>query len=198
MPGEPKKETREMNIVVKGRHMEVKPDIKAYAEEKVGKIAHIMNGMAMSTDVELYHERNRSIGEHEVAEVTLFTKGHVLRARETGSDMRSAIDKVAAKMERQARRFKERVVDRHAGKGGPGPAATVSAPAPADEPEAEAGPTIVKTKQVDLKPMSAEEAMLQLELLGHDFFLFASDSGEFCVLYKRRDGDYGLLRSRVG
>jgi putative sigma-54 modulation protein len=66
----------------------------------------------------------------------------------------------------------------------------------ADEPEVEVGPTIVKTKHVDLKPMSAEEAMLQLELLGHDFFLFASDgSDELNVLYRRRDGDYGLLRS---
>jgi putative sigma-54 modulation protein len=184
-----------MDIVIKGRHGTVNPDVKAYAEDKVGRVAHILNGLALSTEVELYHERNRSIGEHEVAEVTLFTKGHVLRARETASDMKSAIDKVAAKLERQARRFKERVIDRHTGKG----SASVSELAPSEEPEAEAGPTIVKTKSVDLKPMSAEEAMLQLELLGHDFFLYASDTtDELNVLYRRRDGDYGLLRSRLG
>jgi putative sigma-54 modulation protein len=182
-----------MDIVIKGRHLDVNPDLKTYAEDKIGRVAHILNGMAMSTEIELFHERNRSIGEHEVAEVTLFTKGHVLRARETGSDMKSAIDKVAAKLERIARRYKERVVDRHAGKGAPQPAI------PAEEPEAEPGPTIVKTKQVDLKPMSLEEAMLQLELLGHDFFLFASDeTDELNVLYRRRDGDYGLLKSRIG
>ena len=182
-----------MDIVVKGRHMDVNPELKAYAEDKIGRVAHILNGMAMSTEIELFHERNRSIGEHEVAEVTLFTKGHVLRARETGSDLKSAIDKVAAKLERQARRYKERVVERHAGKIG-APAELVP-----EEEEAEPGPTIVKTKQVDLKPMSLEEAMLQLELLGHDFFLFASDeTGELDVLYRRRDGDYGLLKSRVG
>ena len=181
-----------MDIVIKGRHTTIHPDVKAYAEEKVGKVAHILNGLAMSTEVELYHERNRSIGEHEVAEVTLFTKGHILRARETGSDMKSAVDKVAAKLERQARRFKERVVERHAGKG----ATPISELAPAEEPEVEAGPSIVKTKSVDLKPMSSEEAMLQLELLGHDFFLYASDStDELHVLYRRRDGDYGLLRA---
>jgi putative sigma-54 modulation protein len=186
-----------MDIVVKGRRLEVSPDLKEYAEDKVGKVAHIMNGLAMSTEIELFHERNRSIGEHEVAEVTLFTKGHVLRARETGSDMRSAIDKVAAKLERQARRYKERVVDRHAGKGATAPAA--AALAPEEEPELEVGPTIVKVKNVDLKPMSREEAMLQLELLGHDFFLFQSDeTDEFNVLYRRRDGDYGLLRARLG
>lgn len=184
-----------MDIVIKGRHLDVKPDLKEYAEDKVGKVAHIMNGLAMSMEIELFHERNRSIGEHEVAEVTLFTKGHVLRARETGSDMHSAIDKVAAKLERQARRYKERVVDRHAGKGAP----ALSAATPEEEPEAEVGPTIVKVKNVDLKPMSREEAMLQLELLGHDFFLFQSDeTDEFNVLYRRRDGDYGLLRSRLG
>jgi ribosomal subunit interface protein len=114
-----------MDMVVKGRHIDVLPDVKAYAEEKVGRVAHILNGMAMSLEVELFHERNRSIGEREVAEATLFTKGHILRARESGSDMKSAIDKVAAKLERQARRFKERVVDRHAGKG--------AAPAPTEQ-----------------------------------------------------------------
>jgi putative sigma-54 modulation protein len=182
-----------MDIVVKGRHIGVKPDIKEYAEEKIGKVALFLNGRALSIEVELYHERNRSIGEHEIAEVTLQTKGHVLRARETGSDMRSAIDKVAAKLERQARKFKEKVVDRHVGRGVPAP------PAVAAEPEAEREPAIVKVKQVDLKPMSREEAILQLELLGHDFFLFASeDADEFDVLYRRRDGDYGLLRSRLG
>jgi putative sigma-54 modulation protein len=184
-----------MDIVVKGRHLDVKPDLKTYAEDKIGKVAHILNGMALSVEVELFHERNRSIGEHEIAEVTLFTKGHVLRARESGSDMRSAIDKVAAKLERQARRFKDKVVDRHAGKG-----AATPAPAEAsEEPEGEPEPSIVKVKQVDIKPMSREEAVLQLELLGHDFFLFASeDAEEFNVLYRRRDGDYGLLRSRLG
>jgi len=184
-----------MDIVVKGRHMDVKPDLKTYAEDKIGKVAHILNGMALSVEVELFHERNRSIGEHEIAEVTLFTKGHVLRARESGSDMRSAIDKVAAKLERQARRFKDKVVDRHAGKG----ATVAAAPAVAAEPEGEPEPSIVKVKQVDIKPMSREEAILQFELLGHDFFLFASeDTEEFNVLYRRRDGDYGLLRSRLG
>jgi putative sigma-54 modulation protein len=180
-----------MDMVVKGRHMDVKADVRAYAEEKVGKVAHILNGMVMSAEVELYHERNRSIGEREVAEVTLFTKGHILRARETASDMKSAIDKVAAKLERQARRFKERVVDRHAGKIAP---ATTKAEPEAEEPEG----AIVKKKSVDLKPMSEEEAILQLELLGHDFFVFASaETDQVEVLYRRRDGDFGLIQPQL-
>jgi putative sigma-54 modulation protein len=105
--------------------------------------------------------------------------------------MKAAIDKVAGKLERQARRFKEKVVDRHAGKGAPATAAAPETGTP--EPER----LVVKKKKVSLKPMSEEEAILQLELLGHDFFLFASDETGFTnVLYRRRDGDYGLLQPR--
>lgn len=185
-----------MDMVVKGRQMAVNPEIREYAEDKVGRVARILNGLAMSTEVELFHERNRSIGEREVAEVTVFTKGHILRARETASDMRSAIDKVAAKLERQARRFKERVVDRHAGKIAPA-LATLPAEEEAEETDKDRG--IVKTKSWDLKPMSNEEAILQLELLGHDFFVFASEeTDEVNVLYRRRDGDFGLLQPQRG
>ena len=183
-----------MDMVVKGRQMDVRPDVRDYAEEKVGKVARILNGLAVSVEVELYHERNRSIGEGNVAEVTVFTKGHILRASESASDMKAAIDKVSGKLERQARKFKEKVVDRHAGK------LTPAAPEPtaADAEEAEPDRVVVKTKKVDMKPMSQEEAILQLELLGHDFFLFASDeTGATNVLYRRRDGDYGVLQTRV-
>ena len=181
-----------MDMVVKGRHMEVRPDVRTYAEEKVGKVARILNGKVMAAEVELYHERNRSIGENQVAEVTLFTKGHILRARESASEMKAAIDKVAGKLERQARRYKEKVEDRHAGKLAP------PAPVRPDSEPAEPERLVVKKKTVDLKPMSEEEAVLQLELLGHDFFLFASDeTGATNVLYRRRDGDYGVLRTQA-
>ena len=187
-----------MDMVVKARHMDVRPDVRAYAEEKVGKVARILNGLAMSVEVELYQERNRSIGEHQIAEVTVFTKGHILRARESASDMKAAIDKVAAKLERQARRFKEKVVDRHAGKIAAAGASTTAPGAPAGAEPAEPEGLVVKKKRVDLKPMSEEEAILQLELLGHDFFLFASEeTGAASVLYRRRDGDYGLIQPRA-
>jgi len=181
-----------LDMVVKGRHMDVRPDVRTYAEEKVGKVARILNGMAMSVEIEFYHERNRSIEDHQVAEVTVFTKGHILRARESASDMKTAIDKVAAKLERQARRFKEKVVDRHAGKSAP------AASLPAEGESAEPERLVVKKKRIDLKPMSEEEAILQLELLGHDFFLFSSDeTGTTSLIYRRRDGDYGLLQPRA-
>lgn len=181
-----------MNLIVKGRHMEVRPEVREYAEEKVGKVAKILNGMVMSIEVELYHERNRSIDKHQVAEVTMFTKGPVIRARESATDMRAAIDLVAEKLERQARKFKTKVVDRRTAKAVPVPLGVFEED---EEPDRE----VVKTKAVELKPMSAEEAILQLELLGHDFFVFASaDTDEVNVLYRRRDGDYGLIQPKAG
>jgi putative sigma-54 modulation protein len=186
-----------MELVVRGRRLDLSPELRAYAEDKVGRVTHLMNGMVMSVDIELYHERNRSIDQREVAEVTIFTKGHVLRARESGTDMKSAIDKVAGKMENRARRYKERVIDRHTGR------ITGSGVTPTPQPglmpeELEPEPAIVKKKTVDLKPMTEDEAVLQIELLGHDFFVFASDeTGDPQVLYRRRDGDYGLIVPRV-
>lgn len=185
-----------MDMVIKGRHMDIRPDIRAYAEEKVGRVARILNGLVMSVEVELYHERNRSIEKHQIAEATIRTKGHVIRAREGAHDMKAAIDLVTDKLETQARRFKSKVVDRRSGRNAPAP--TPAAPAlDEEELDEEGARSIVKTKHVDLKPMSADEAVLQIELLGHDFFVFADEDAAVSVLYRRRDGDYGLIRPRV-
>lgn len=183
-----------MDVVVKGRHMEVRPDIRAYAEEKVGKVAKVLNdSMVMSIDIELYHERNRSIDQSQVAEVTMFTKGPVIRAREASTDMKAAIDLVAEKVEKQARRLKGKLEDRHSPKAAP----PVEAATPIEGEEEEEPRVIVKTKRYNLKPMDAEEAIMQMELLGHDFFVFESAENEsFAVLYRRRDGDYGLIVPR--
>jgi putative sigma-54 modulation protein len=187
--GMERRPTRLVDIVVKGRHMEVRPDIKAYAEEKIGKVTRVLNGIVMSIEVELYHERNRSIDKGNVAEVTVRTKGHVIRAREASSDMKAAIDLVTEKLESQARRLKSKVKDRKALKGAPAPIAVTDEDDEDEEPR-----VIVKTKRVELKPMDAEEAIMQLELLGHDFFVFESaETEQVSVLYKRRDGNYGLI-----
>ncbi len=180
-----------MDMVVKGRHMEVTPELRAYAEEKVGKLSKILESMIMSVEVELYHERNRSIDKNQVAEVTVYTKGPVIRAREAATDTKAAIDLVSEKLETQARKLKGRLRDKHSGKGALAP---VAASPGLDSGDEENDHTIVKSKKLDLKPMTTEEAMLQLELLGHDFLLFSSAETDLVsVLYRRRDGDYGLL-----
>jgi putative sigma-54 modulation protein len=184
-----------MEMIVKGRHMDVRPDIRAYAEEKVGKAARLLNSMVMDVEVELYHERNRSIEKNQVAEATIRTKhpGPVIRARESASDMKAAIDLVAGKLERQASKFKGKLDRKNSAHAG-GPPDVGAVVAEEDEFADETPPVIVKTKSMELKPMDADEAILQLELLGHDFFVFESaENAMVNVLYKRRDGDYGLI-----
>src|SRR5574340_921006 len=174
---------REMQMIVKGRRMDVTPAIREYAEQKVGRVTKILNSQLMSADIEVYTERNRSIEKGQVAEVTVYTKGHVIRAKEAASDMYAAIDLVSEKLERQVRKYKTKIVDRHT-KGAP---TATAAPEP-EEPEA---PAVVKVKSLTSKPMSLEEASLQMELLGHDFFVFHPEDTEGTnVLYRRNDGDY--------
>jgi putative sigma-54 modulation protein len=151
-------------------------------------VAKILDSMLLSAEVEVYTERNRSIEKGQVAEVTIYTKGPVIRAKEAASDMYAAIDLVSEKLERQVRKYKTKLVDRHT------KAAPVYAVAPVQEEPEE--PTVVKTKSLATKPMSTEEAILQMELLGHDFFVFRAEDEEGTnVLYRRNDGDYGLITS---
>ena len=127
----------------------------------------------------------------------MWTKGPVLRARESSTDMYASIDLVAEKLERQVKRYREKRTRRqaehmahHHAPADPSPVATLP-----EEDEA----MIVKTKQFNMKPMTDEEALLQLELIGHDFFVFVNaDSDEVNVIYKRRDGNYGLIEPTRG
>ncbi len=119
----------------------------------------------------------------------MFTKGHVIRAKEAAPDMYAAIDLVAEKLERQVRKYKTRLIDRHR-------SAPVIREQSAQEPEL-TEPSVVKTKRIEVKPMDIDEAILQMELLGHDFFVFASaETDSINVLYRRADGDYGLIEPR--
>jgi putative sigma-54 modulation protein len=180
-----------MEITVKGRRMEVTPAIRSYAEEKIGRVAKIVDSMLMSAEIELSIERNRSIENSQVAEVTVYTKGPVIRAKEAAPDMYAAIDIVSEKLESQVRKFKTKMVDRHKAAPAPVPAPTLI------EDAEEREPALVKTKVLEVKPMSTDEAILQMELLGHDFFVFTAEDTEGTnVLYRRRDGDYGLIESR--
>ena len=176
-----------MNLQVKGRNLEISDQIREYAEEKLGKLDRLVKDPTR-IELELAVEKNPSIADNQVAEATVWTKGPVLRARETSADMKASIDELASKLERQVKRYREkrrpRKHDRHDGVAGE--------PAPVEA--SEEGPTIVKAKQFAFKPMTPEEAVLQLELVGHDFFVFRNaESEEINVVYRRRDGDYGLI-----
>jgi putative sigma-54 modulation protein len=176
-----------MRLQVKGRNVEVSDAIRDYAQEKLGKLERQLADPTR-VELELTVERNPSIAASHVAEATVWTKGPVLRARESSSDMKASIDQLADKLERQVKRYREkRRRGRHARADG---GQLESAPVVPSEGE----PMIVKTKQFAVKPMSPEEAVLQLELVGHDFFVFRnSESDEVNVVYRRNDGNYGLI-----
>ena len=180
-----------MRLQVKGRNLEVSEQIRTYAEEKLGKLDRLVSDPTR-VELELAVEKNPSIADNHVAEATVWTKGPVLRARETSADMKASIDQLVSKLERQVKRYREKrrvAPRRHAREGG---VAADAAPVEVEEDET----TIVKTKQFAVTPMSPEEAVLQLELVGHDFFVFRNAETETInVVYRRRDGDYGLIES---
>lgn len=174
-----------MRLQVKGKNVEVSDAIRAYAEEKLSRLERQLNDPTR-VELELAVERNPSIAANQIAEATIWTKGPTLRARESAVDMRASIDQLVDKLERQVARYRDRR-RRHAMRPEP---ADVALPGGSERPDV----PIVKTKQFSVKPMSSEEAVLQLELIGHDFFVFRSaESEQVNVVYRRHDGGYGLI-----
>jgi putative sigma-54 modulation protein len=182
-----------MQVKVTGRHMAPSESTRAYAEEKFGRISKIHDADPIVAEVVLEAQKNRSNPDRFVAEVTIRLKGHVVRAEEAAADMHSAIDLAAAKAETQMRKYKSRVVDRRAGKH---PATVVrTAPGDGQLSEREEAPVVTRTKIVEAVPMSEEDAILQMELLGHDFFVYRSaETSEVNVLYRRTGGDFGVIQ----
>lgn len=175
-----------MKLQVKGRNLEVTDAIRSYAQEKLGKLDRQLHDPTR-VELELMVERNPSIAENQIAEATIWTKGPILRARESSHDMKASIDQLVEKLERQVTRYREKRQRKGSRRDG-----VVADEPPGIPVEGEA--VIVKSKQFPVKPMTAEEAVLQLELVGHDFFVFRNaDSGEVNVVYRRRDGAYGLI-----
>jgi putative sigma-54 modulation protein len=177
-----------MQLQVKGRNLEVSDAIRSYAEQKLAKLERQLKDPRV--ELELAVERNPSISASQVAEATIWTKGPVLRAREASADMHASIDQLVEKLERQVTRYRTRGRSRRRR------AARANGPAPDAVPtlSEEAEPVIVKTKNFSVTPLSPQDAVLQLELVGHDFFVFRNDdSGDVNVVYRRRDGQYGLI-----
>lgn len=178
-----------MRLQVKGKNVEVTDSIREYAEEKLSKLERQLADPTR-VELELMVERNPSISQNHVAEATIWTKGPILRAREASADHKASIDQLVEKLERQVKRYREKRRPRRGQERG--------ADIPEDGIPVEDEPRIVKSKQFAIKPMSPEEAVLQLELVGHDFFVFRNaDSGDVNVVYRRRDGAYGLIEPQV-
>lgn len=197
-----------MQLQVKGKGMSVTDALFNHAEQKFERLTRILPPWdeATSIELELSVERNKKIERDQIAEVTVRTKGPVLRVRESADDMYVAIDQAARKLERQARRYRDRRKDHHAppmdevpalvagpATAEPVPAAVSAQPAETPEPP-EPTPRLVKSKSFVLKPMSAEDAALHMDLVHHDFYVFLNEGdGQVNVVYRRRDGDFGLI-----
>lgn len=176
-----------MSIIIKGKNIEVTPALRTYAEEKIGKIQKRYNHI-IKTEVEFIVEKNPSISANQTVEVTLFTKGPIFRAKESSSDMYASVDVVLEKLERQVEKHKGKVYHNNRGSGAL-PEIAIAENSIAEEPI-----RIVKTKQFAIKPMPPDEAIMQMNLLGHDFFVFTnSETEEVNVVYRRNDDNYGLI-----
>ncbi len=167
-------------LTFSGKNVQIPDPLKRHAEER---LEHLLRFLRRVHSVQVVQSQERS---WQLAEVTVHADGVLVRAEERSQDMRSAVDAAIDKIARQLRRYKDKVSDRprHA-----------ALPVPAAEAvEAVSEPRILRTKRFTLKPMTAEEAALQMEMLGHDFFVFLSaETDEVNVVYRRGDGNYGLI-----
>jgi len=184
-----------MTTLIFTHHIELTPRLETYVEKKVGRLDRYMPNLA-EVRVDLTEQNASSALERQIAQVTVRDdRGTILRAEERSSDMFSAVDGVVDKLYRQIRRYRGRRQDRRRGAAAVDEMATVEPlPLEVDEDESEGG-SIVRRKRFPLHPMNTEEALDQMALLGHDFFVFFNaDENAINVLYRRRDGDFGLLQ----
>ena len=184
-----------MEITITGRKVTVTEAMRDYAEEKIGNAMKVMDIDPLTAEVILEVEHNRSNPTPARCEVTMRARGHVIRVDEYEQDMYAAIDVASVKVARQLRKFKTRVIDKKAPGGIVDRAA---APAELDldglMAELSADEEIVRQKEIALAPMPQEEALIRIDLLGHDFFAYIDrDSSNFCILYRRGNGGYGNI-----
>ena len=185
-----------MEVKVTGRKITVTDAMHDYAVEKISNSMKVLAIDSLIADVVLRVEKNHVVPC--ICEVTLRLKGHIIHVEERETDMYAAIDVAAAKFLRQLRKYKTRVMDRHR------EAEAVAAPLPNtgigfDELMAElsADDEVVRVKEVEFAPLTEEEALIQIDLLGHDFFAYVDrDTNAFHVLYRRAGGGYGLLKQK--
>lgn len=176
-----------MQITYRGKNLEVTPALKEHASKRLSVLSRYFD-QPLQPQVKLEVER----GQH-IAEVTIPVSGLILRGEQTTTDMYASINQVVDKIERQVRKYKTRINRKARTDGTLAP----SAPAPHAEEEQDESPRIVRTKRFAIKPMSTEEAIMQMELVGHDFFVYLdAETDEVNVVYRRRDGHYGLIEPR--
>lgn len=177
-----------MDVSVFTRNMEMTPRLEDYIDQKVEKLDRYLPAIDEAR-VDLSVENTRNAAHSQVAQLTVRVRGKILRAEERTQDIFASIDAVLDKMYRQIARYKGRRKNRFQ---------AAAEPLPIEEPIEEEVGEIVRVKRFDLLPMLTEEAIEQMELLGHSFYVFLNaDEDAVNVIYKRGDGNYGLLQPQL-
>lgn len=190
-----------MKLVIQGKNIDITDAIREYVHQKIEKAVSHFQSLTTEVDVHLSVARNPRINPKQTAEVTIYANGTVVRAEESGETLYASIDLVADKIARQLRKYKEKRQDKtHA------PVKTTEVlseqPVEADltkdrVPELPA--EVVRTKYFAMPPMTVQEALEQLELVDHDFYMFRNiETGEINVIYERNHSGYGVIQPRNG
>ena len=191
-----------MHIIVQGHGMDVTAPLRDYAEKKLGKLDEFF-GNIQKAEVTLEVRKISNQLRNQVAEVTVWTAGKVIRATDGASDLYAAIDLVFEKLERQIEKHKEKTVKEARRKGGKTKEKIREMMAEGMnegtiKPKETAGPVVVKVKRFAMTPITPEEASKEMELLGHDFYMFQNaKTGEVNTIYRRTTGNYGLIEPEL-
>ncbi len=201
-PIHPNKENH-VQVVIRSRNIELNDRLKTLAEDKVTRVTKYFPAMEQA-EITFFEEKNKRIAKHDVCEVTLHGHGHHIRAKATAVDPFAALDLVVDKLAHQLSKVKDKLVTRHhdrhhhygkrteQNKGGVALLEPDLTP-PVEDPTPDEA-RIVKVKQFVVTPLSADEAVLKMDLLQHDFFVFTNiDTGRAAVVYRRDDGHLGLI-----
>lgn len=183
-----------MHVTISSRNTEVTESLRNVTEEKIGRLERFVDGMDHA-EVHFFEESSRKSNDREVCEVTIDGHGHRVRCKVRAQDGFVAVDKAVVKLEKQLRKLKTQLVNRyHGGTKHDDKPVTYTPVEAAAIPLHEREPAIVKVKNFDIGTMSAQDAILRLDLVDHDFYFFVNDdTGRPAVLYRRDDGDFGLI-----
>ncbi len=171
-----------VKIKISGRKVTISDSLREQVENKIGGAL------------------NHSYNQRHACEVTVFVRDNVVRVVASSSDLESAIDEAASKVTRQLRKYKTRVIDKRQRAKRPTPVVEpyVELPVEAPEPQEEDDDELVREKLIDFTPMSVEEALVQIDLIGHDFYVFEdAHSGLTNVVYRRKNGGYGIIKPKI-
>lgn len=187
-----------MQLTITGKNIEINDTLRGYVEKKIGRLDRYLPNV-IDGRVELEKDDGaRAADDRQVAQVTLRTKNAVLRAEEASNDIFASIDAVVEKMQRQADRYKNKRRAKRMENAQQIEAATALAETAEADEEAEERPTVSRVKRFQMIPMDEEEAVAQMELLGHDFYVFFNvNQNQINVLYRRRNGEYGLIQPEL-